>query len=318
MAKKFKFNHETLDFDEVRSTVLGFVRQGMVWLLVGLLFLVGYYALFAQFFSTPQEQRLAEVNHTLSDAYQKLLGQHEQIQKLVGDMELKDADIYRHIFETESPYISAAAEEKSDLIAIERTDNITLTRQTKSGIDRLDSIISRQTARLKNLVEQAQGNPSLQSMPASQPVHNNDLRRIAATYGMRIHPFYKVFKMHSGIDFTAPLGADVYATGNAAVESVHNNLRSSGITVTLSHSNGYSTTYAHLLKANVSPGAKVKRGDVIGLVGNSGRSTAPHLHYEVHKDDHTVNPMHYFFKDITPEDYQMLMRIAASKGQSFD
>lgn len=317
MAKKFKFNHETLDFDEVRSTLLGVVRQIAFWLLAGALFLVGYYALFAQFFSTPQEQRLAKVTHTLSDTYEKLIKQHEQIQNLVDYLEQRDADVYRHIFETESPYINAA-EDELNLIAIEHADNITLTQQTKSGIDRLDSIVGRQTARLKNLVDQAQGNHSLQLMPASQPMHNNDLRRIAATYGMRIHPFYKVFKMHSGIDFTAPLGTDVYATGNAVVESVHNNLRASGITITLKHNNGYRTMYAHLLKANVSQGMQVKRGDVIGLVGNSGRTTAPHLHYEVHKDGHTVNPIHYFFKDITPEDYQLLLRIAASKGQSFD
>ncbi|MDR0565514.1 MAG: M23 family metallopeptidase [Prevotellaceae bacterium] len=317
MAKKFKFNHETLDFDEVRSTLLGVVRQVAFWLLAGALFLVGYYALFAQFFSTPKERRLAEVNHTLTEAYEKLLAQHEQIQNLVDYLELRDADIYRHIFEAESPYINAT-EDGISLVAIEHLDNITLTRKVKNGIDRLDSTISRQTTRLKTLVEQAQGNPSLQLLPASQPVHNNDLRRIAATYGMRIHPFYKVVKMHSGVDFTAPLGTDVYATGDAVVESVHNNLRASGITITLNHNNGYRTTYAHLLKANVAKKAQVKRGDVIGLVGNSGRATAPHLHYEVHKDDHTVNPIHYFFKDITPDDYQLLMRIAASKGQSFD
>ncbi|MDR3367513.1 MAG: peptidoglycan DD-metalloendopeptidase family protein [Prevotellaceae bacterium] len=317
MAKKFKFNHETLDFDEVRSTVLGIVRQGVLWMIVGALFLVGYYALFAQFFSTPQEQRLAEVNRTLSDTYQELIEQHEQIQTLVDYLEQRDADIYLHIFEAESPSLSAA-EKEQNLTDIEHIDNITLTRQTKNGIDRLDSIISKQTVRLRSLVEQAQGNPSLQFMPASQPVSNNDLRRIAATYGMRIHPFYKVFKMHSGIDFTAPPGTNVYATGNAVVESVHNSLRGTGLTVTLNHNNGYRTTYAHLLKANVSQGARVKRGDVIGLVGNSGRSTAPHLHYEVHKNNHTVNPIHYFFKDITPEDYQMLIHIASSKGQSFD
>ncbi|MDR0711896.1 MAG: M23 family metallopeptidase [Prevotellaceae bacterium] len=317
MSKKFKFNHETLDFDEVRSTVLGIVRQVAFWLLAGALFLVGYYALFAQLFSTPQERQLAKVNHTLSGTYQKLLEQHEQLQDLVRYLELRDASIYHHIFEIDPPYIDATKEVDSQ-IAIEHADNITLTRQTKSGIDRLDSTISKQTARLKNLVKQAQGNPSLQSIPASQPVSNNDLRRIAATYGMRMHPFYKLFKMHSGVDFTAPLGADVYATGDAVVESVHNNLRASGITVTLNHKNGYRTTYSHLLKSNVQKGMQVKRGHIIGLVGNSGRSTAPHLHYEVHRNNRTTNPIHYFFKDITPENYQQLMRISASKGQSFD
>ncbi|MDR1416949.1 MAG: hypothetical protein LBJ57_05980, partial [Prevotellaceae bacterium] len=226
MAKKFKFNRETLDYDEVRFTILGIARKIFVWLLVGGVFLVGYYALFAQFFSTPQERQLATTNRTISDSYRKLLVQHEQIQKLVTYLYQRDADIYRHIFEAELPYIGMQ-DVSLDIAAIEQADNITLTRQTKEGIDRLDSVINGQTARLKNVVEQTKGNLQLQFMPASNPLGNNDFQRIAATYGWRMHPFYKVFKMHSGVDFTAPLGANVYATGNAVVESVDNNLRSS-------------------------------------------------------------------------------------------
>ncbi|MDR0711973.1 MAG: M23 family metallopeptidase [Prevotellaceae bacterium] len=319
MAKKLKFNHETLRFDEVRSTVIDVMQRVAVWLFAGALFLTGYYALFAQFFSTPQERELEKVHRALSDSYSKLLEQHERLQKMTTYLNQRDADIYRRIFESESPYTNMQESELLSITAIEYTDNITLTWQTKKGIDRLDSAINRQTVRLKQLVEQAQSSPELQSIPAYQPLDNNDLRRIAATYGMRMHPFYKVFRMHSGIDFTAPLGANVYATGNAVVESVGNNLRTSGITITLNHQNGYRTVYAHLLKSNVEKGDKVKSNSVIGLVGSSGRSSAPHLHYEVHKDTQAVNPVHYFFKDIAPEDYQHLMHIvAASKGQSFD
>jgi murein DD-endopeptidase MepM/ murein hydrolase activator NlpD len=319
MAKKLKFNHETLNFDEVSATVLEVMQRVAVWLFAGALFLIGYYALFAQFFSTPQERELEKVHCALSDSYSKLLEQHERMQKMTAYLNQRDADIYRRIFESESPYINMQDSELLSISAIEHTDNITLTWQTKKGVDRLDSAINRQTVRLKQLVEQAQSSPELQSIPAYQPLDNNDLRRIAATYGMRMHPFYKVFKMHSGIDFTAPLGANVYATGNAVVESVSNNLRTSGITITLNHQNGYRTIYAHLLKSNVEKGDKVKSNSVIGFVGNSGRSSAPHLHYEVHKDTQIVNPVHYFFKDIAPEDYQQLMHmVAASKGQSFD
>ncbi|MDR1023623.1 MAG: M23 family metallopeptidase [Prevotellaceae bacterium] len=317
MAKKFKFNHETLGYDEVRFTVLGIARKVFIWLLAGVLFIAGYYALFAQLFSTPQERRLASVNHTISDSYNSLLEQHEHIQRLVTYLYQRDADIYRHIFETEFPDIGVQ-EVSLNITAIEQADNITLTQRTKEGIDKLDSIINEQTERLKNVVEQNKDNAQLQFMPASNPLGYNDFRRIAATYGWRMHPFYKVFKMHSGVDFTTPMGTNVYATGDAVVESVDNNLRTSGITITLNHQNGYRTRYAHLFKSNVQEGKLVKRGSVIGLVGNSGRSIAPHLHYEIQRGNKTINPLHYFFKDVTPEDYYLLMQIAASKGQSFD
>ncbi|MDR0414209.1 MAG: M23 family metallopeptidase [Prevotellaceae bacterium] len=317
MAKKLKFNHETLDFDEVRFTVLGIAKRTLVWLIVGGLFLAIYYTLFAQFFSTPQERQLSEINRTISDNYDKLVKQHEQVQRLVTYLHQRDADIYRYIFGTARPNLNVR-ETSLNITAIEQANNIALTQYTKQEIDKLDSIINRQTERLKSIVELAKGNPQPQSMPTSSPLNSNDFRNIAATYGLRMHPFYKVFKEHSGVDFTAPLGTNVYATGNAIVESVENNLRASGITVTLNHQNGYHTRYAHLFKANVRKGQQVTRGNIIGLVGNSGRTVAPHLHYEVIKDGQTVNPLHYFFKNITPENYYLLMQIATNKGQSLD
>jgi murein DD-endopeptidase MepM/ murein hydrolase activator NlpD len=127
-----------------------------------------------------------------------------------------------------------------------------------------------------------------------------------------------VLKRHSGIDFTAPLGDNVFATGNARVEAVKSDMRGSGLTVVLDHGNGYKTTYAHLLNANVRAGERVHRGSVIGLVGNSGRSVAPHLHYEIEKNGRTVNPLHYFFQDVTPDKYQLLISLAGNKGQPLD
>lgn len=317
MPKKFKFNHETLDFDVARRSALSILRQTLLWIFVGGLFLVGYYVLFSRFFSTPAERRLAKINQTLSSSYSQLDKQYVQLQRVVDDLSERDKNIYRRVFESDPPQAADAGQSVSTA-AIEHTGNTPLTRQTSEGIDRLSLIVDRQTAFLQTIAKANAGNALLQYMPSIQPVLNNDLRRTAATYGMRIHPFYKVLKMHSGVDFTAPQGDKVFATGAARVESVENNMRSTGLTITLNHGNGYKTVYAHLLKASVKAGERVKRGSVIGLVGSSGRSVAPHLHYEVVKNEKNVNPLHYFFQDVTPDEYKQLIGLAGNKGQPLD
>ncbi len=317
MAKKFKFNHETLDFDETRRSALSMLRQVVLWIFVGGLFLVGYYVLFSRFFSTPEERRLAQVNQTLNSSYSQLSKQYARLQKVVGDLSERDKNIYRRVFESDPPK-ATNGESLVSTAALELASNTTLTQQTKQGIDELSLIVESQTQFLQAMVKANAGNTRLQNMPSIQPVLNNDLRRTAATYGMRIHPFYKVLKMHSGVDFTAPQGDNVFATGGARVESVENNMRSTGLTVTLDHGNGYKTVYAHLLKHNVKVGQRVKRGSVIGLVGSSGRSVAPHLHYEVIRDGKNVNPLHYFFQDVTPDEYKRLIGLAGNKGQPLD
>jgi murein DD-endopeptidase MepM/ murein hydrolase activator NlpD len=317
MAKKLKFNYETLNFDEVRSSLFRLAQQGLLWLIGGALFLIGYYIIFSNFFSTPQEKQQIAINQTLSTNYELLQKRHILLQKVVSSLKQRDANIYYYIFEAEPPAVNLSGT-SLNVANIEHLSNTNLTKQTKEGISKLTASIDEQTEHLKKIIEYAQSNPAPQNIPASQPVANPDLRHTAATYGMRIHPFYKVLKMHSGIDFATPLGEKVFATGNARVVSINNNLRNAGLSITLDHDNGYQTVYAHLLQVNVRMGEQVKRGSTIGLVGNSGRSMAPHLHYEIWKNGRTVNPLHYFFKDITPDEYQKLIAIAANKGQSLD
>ena len=317
MAKKFTFNQETLDFDVARRSAVHMLQHAVLWVLGSALFLMAYYVLFSHFFSTPEEQQLAKVNLTLHQSYAQLQKRHEQLQKVVGDLNQRDVNIYRRIFESEPLRISKA-EATLNANLIEHTSNIALTQRNKKSIDRLSAEVDRQTAFLKKIVELNRYNAALHALPSIQPVQNNDLQRTAASYGMRIHPFYKVLKMHHGMDFTAPLGDNVFATGNARVEIVKNDMRGSGLTVVLDHGNGYKTTYAHLLRATVRTGERVRRGSVIGLVGNSGRSVAPHLHYGVEKNGRSVNPLHFFFQDVTPDKYQQLTSLAGNKGQPLD
>ena len=158
----------------------------------------------------------------------------------------------------------------------------------------------------------------LASIPAIQPVANKDLKRMASGYGMRIHPIYKTAKMHSGMDFTAPVGTEIHATGNGTVITVGFGDRGYGNHVILNHGFSYQTLYGHMSKIVVRPGQKLNRGDLIGYVGNSGTSTGPHLHYEVHKNRNPVNPINFYYNDLTPEEYEHMLELSSKAGQSFD
>ena len=158
----------------------------------------------------------------------------------------------------------------------------------------------------------------LQSIPAIQPVSNKDLKRIASGFGMRVHPIYKIAKMHTGLDFSADIGTEIYATGDGTIEAVDSKLSGYGHHVIIQHGYGFESLYAHMSKVIVRPGEKVTRGQVIGYVGNTGASTGPHLHYEVLRNGEKVDPAFYFYSDITPEQYEDLLQRAANANQSFD
>jgi murein DD-endopeptidase MepM/ murein hydrolase activator NlpD len=157
----------------------------------------------------------------------------------------------------------------------------------------------------------------LVSIPAIQPVNNKDLRRIGSYFGTRTDPFYKVHKFHEGIDFSAPVGTEIYATGNGTVVSVGRNA-GYGNEIVIDHGYNYKTKYAHLSRMFVKPGQNIRRGQIIGYVGNTGKSTSPHLHYEVHKNNVPVNPIYYFFNDLTPEEFQMMLEFSAVPSQTMD
>ena len=157
----------------------------------------------------------------------------------------------------------------------------------------------------------------MENLPAIQPVLNKDLKRTASGYGMRIDPVYHVRRFHAGMDFSAPVGTDVFATGNAKV--IFTGWKQGyGNTVELDHGFGYTTLYAHLYKIIVRKGQNVKRGDVIALVGNTGKSTGPHLHYEVRYQDKPVDPRNFYFYDLTPEQYDQMIQLSNNFGHMLD
>ncbi|HAX96896.1 MAG TPA: peptidase M23, partial [Prolixibacteraceae bacterium] len=158
----------------------------------------------------------------------------------------------------------------------------------------------------------------LAAIPAIQPLSNQDLKRTASGWGFRIHPIYKIRKFHYGMDFTAPVGTEVYSTGDGVVKDVVSSKVGYGKYIEIDHGYGYLTLYAHLNDFNVRKGQKVKRGEIIGFVGNTGTSTSPHLHYEVHRNGTAVNPQNYYYMDLTPAEYERMIALSSNMGQSFD
>ena len=188
---------------------------------------------------------------------------------------------------------------------------------TFQRIDQLNRQLYIQTKSYDDLLGMAEDKSEiLASIPAIQPVSNKELRRLASGFGMRVHPIYKVKMMHPGIDFSAPQGTPVYATGSGKVSQTKSSFTGYGNQIIIDHGYGYLSRYAHLQEFNVKAGQTVERGQCIGYVGNTGTSTAPHLHYEVFKDDERVNPIHYFYQDISAEEYEILVQLASIENQS--
>jgi murein DD-endopeptidase MepM/ murein hydrolase activator NlpD len=243
----------------------------------------------------------------------------------MADIQQRDDNIYRVIFESEpisSSIRKAGFGGVNKYANLENLENAELVIKTATHLDRLAKEAYIQSKSYDEVMRLALNKEKmLAAIPAIQPVSNKDLKRTASGWGYRIHPIYKIRKFHYGMDFTAPTGTEIYATGDGVVATVKGNKRSKigfGLEIIIDHGFGYETLYAHLNEFNVKAGQKVKRGDVIGYVGNTGGSTAPHLHYEIHKNGKPVNPEYFYFKDLTPQEYEKMVAISSNMGQSFD
>ena len=202
---------------------------------------------------------------------------------------------------------------------LRKLPNSKLLVNTASSIDALERRLHAQTLSFRELIQLAKDKEKmLACIPAIQPVRNTDLKRLASGYGYRIDPIYKTRRMHSGMDFTADIGTEVYATGDGVIELVERKRWGYGKQIIIDHGFGYKTRYAHLSAFKVRVGQKVKRGDLIGLVGSSGKSTGPHLHYEVLKNNKAVNPIGYYHSDLTPEQYEQLLEMSEKSYKALD
>ena len=297
------------------------LRRSGWYLIGGVCIGIVFFLIFFYFFPSPRESQLKQQNRNLEAQLQVLNKQVDQMQIVMKDFEQRDENLYRVLFGAE-PIPLAVRTGANRRIAyydsIARMTNSQLASDLTMKIDLLAKETYIQAKSYDELLELAKTQEvRMENLPAIQPVLNKDLKRTASGYGMRIDPVYHVRRFHAGMDFSAPVGTDVFATGNAKV--IFTGWKQGyGNTVELDHGFGYTTLYAHLYKIIVRKGQNVKRGDVIALVGNTGKSTGPHLHYEVRYQDKPVDPRNFYFYDLTPEQYDQMIQLSNNFGHMLD
>lgn len=323
MSKKIKyhFNPELLRFERIQKNAVDWVKSFLFHTFTGISMGLVFFVIYLTFFETPDAKKYREENERLQSQYKVLQLQTKSVQGILNDLQQRDDNLYRAILQAEpipkeiregSFAVTNRYESLSDM------ENSELVAYTTQQIDQLSKMAYTQSKSydvLINLVKNKE--VRLLCLPAIQPVLNKDMKTVASGYGRRIDPIYHVPTFHSGMDFSAPVGADVYATGEGRV-TLAGWKQGYGNTIIIDHGYNYQTLYGHLSKINVSSGQKVVRGDIIGEVGSTGKSTGPHLHYEVHYKGEPQNPSHYYYLDLSPAEYDQMIRISSNFGQTMD
>jgi hypothetical protein len=316
---EFKFNPEDLNYDKLDNSLNARIWKVVVYVVAVLVMAVLLNVVYSLFFDTPRERQIRRENEMLLEQYELLSERKSLVDTVMQEVHRIDKDIYRVIFETEpvETGMDPATEHTYQNLLITDDEEIVNVTALK-----LDSMIrhDEMTASFYDVLMIKGENRSemLPAIPGIQPIDNKDHTLIASGYGHRIHPIYKIRKMHPGIDFSAPVGTSVYATGDGVVETAVRSGRGLGNRILINHGYGYKSLYACMEELNVRTGQTVKRGEVIGTVGDTGLSVAPHLHYEVHLNGEPVNPINYFFLELSAREYDHLIMISMMSGQSFD
>lgn len=300
-----------------KNKITRFVTTLLTWVGAAVL----YYIVFSLLFDTPAEYELRHSTDRMRAEYEVLSARYDSLNMVVDNIVERDRNIFGILFES-TPYDFDSDYKQQRLALHERLLGESkhrmlrdLTASTDELEEKLRQVESTYNTLQHNLDSLGGG---CDHIPSIQPVINHQLTLLTAGYGMLMHPFYRTLQSHQGIDYTIPEGESIFATADGVVKDVLGKTSTSGITVVIDHGNGYTTSYSHLQKAKVKKREKVRRGDIIALSGNSGLSLSPHLHYEVRYEGVRVDPVHYFFMELTPDEYQKIMRISQSGMQSFD
>ncbi|MBS4063015.1 MAG: peptidoglycan DD-metalloendopeptidase family protein [Chitinophagaceae bacterium] len=319
---KYFYNTNTLRYEKLVTPLR--VKLLRVFSFIAAVAVTGF--LFMQiayrYFPSTNEKKLLQENERIQDKFDLVQQEIQQMSKQLREIEKRDNEVYRSIFEASPIPDSARAkmmekQQEERLIATltDKELNTSIINQIKNLRNRLFAQ-SASFNSVENMVKNKEA--LLAATPAIQPVSNKDLNRLASGFGYRIDPVYKTTKFHAGLDFAAPQGSPVYATADGVVQLAGNTGNGYGNHVVINHGFSYETLYGHLVRVKVRSGQRVRRGEVIGWVGSTGKSTGPHLHYEVHKNGRDINPIYFFYNDLTPEQFDRLLKIAATGNQSFD
>ncbi|HZH70175.1 MAG TPA: M23 family metallopeptidase [Flavobacteriaceae bacterium] len=321
---KYYYDSETLSYRKIerkRSRQVGiFFLFFVASVLAGFLMLLVYLSTPA--IETPREKVLKRELANMELQFELLNKKMNQVEAVMANIEERDNNIYRLYFEADPIPEEQRRAGFGGVNRYKELEGFDNSRLIVSTNRRMDILMKQLVVQSKSLDEVAQLAAEkeilLASIPAIQPVTNEDLSRMASGYGWRTDPFTKARKFHHGMDFSAPRGTPIYATGDGKVTRADNRATGYGNHIVIDHGFGYETLYAHLHKYNVKKGQQVKRGDIIGFVGSTGRSQAPHLHYEVFKDGQRINPINFYYGDMTPEEFDLLLQKAQQENQSLD
>ncbi|WP_372746399.1 M23 family metallopeptidase [Lutibacter sp.] len=323
MAKvKYYYDSDTLSYKKIKSKISDILKRISLALVSAIMFMILGYVVLTQFFDSPKEKELkrelefVKLNEQLHN--KKIV----QLEKILEDIQERDNNIYRLYFEVNpipNEQRKAGFGGVNRYKALEGFDNSEMIIDVTKNMDILSKQLYVQSKSLDEIVKLAENKEKLlAAIPAIQPVKNQDLTRMASGYGWRSDPFTKARKMHWGMDFTSPKGTPIYASGDGVIERADQNSAGYGKHIRINHGFGYVSLYAHLSNYNVKQGQRVKRGDLIGFVGNTGRSQAPHLHYEIFKNGTRINPINFYYGNLSPEEFAAMQKAAEIEGQSLD
>ena len=323
MAKvKYYYDTKTLSYKRIERSVANKIKNFFYFLIASALAGLAIVIIFLQFFDSPKEKILNREISQLSNQYKIIEDKLEKVEVVLDDLQERDDNIYRLIFEAD-PIPKSIREAGYGGVnryqELSGYNNSELVISATKKIDQITKQIYIQSKSFDDIIELAKDKSKmLASIPAIQPVSNKNLKRMASGFGNRIHPIYKTKKFHAGMDFAAKTGTSIFATGDGTIAKVKRSTRGYGNHVVIDHGFGYKTLYAHMSRYSVKKGQKIKRGDIIGYVGSTGTSVAPHLHYEVHKDGKKINPINFYYNDLSPEQYEKMLEISTQSNQSFD
>ena len=318
----YKFNTRSLTYEKVEVTFKQKLLTFLSYLATGSVFAAITVTIAFTYLDSPKEKIQKREIENLRLQYELLNKRLEQASAVLKELQDRDDNVYRVVFEAE-PIPNTVrkagfggADRYKELMNYENSDIIVSTAQR---LDRITKQLYIQSKSFDELMNMAKNKEKLLTcIPAIQPIANKDLKHAPSGFGWRTDPIYKTSEFHPGIDFTANTGTAIYATGDGVVEEADALMQGYGNHVVLNHGFGYETLYGHMSRIAVTHGQKVKRGELIGYVGSTGRSTGPHVHYEVIKNGQKVNPINYFFNDLSPAAYQQLTEQATRASQSFD
>ena len=315
---KYKFNKDQLKFVEDKLGIKGKLRIFLGYLIGSILLAILYYIIAALFINTREEERLLREREMMEQEYKNAVEKMNLLEDVLSDLQTRDREIYMNIFKSLPPDLVNSAYDAAVYEHLDSLEDMEVVKFSAQKSAEVEELVKKAGDKLDLIYNEFLGADNATDIPSILPIERIAVNQTGASLGMKIHPFYKTMQMHNGVDLLAAIGTEVVAVANGVVVEVTRSDRGRGNQIVIEHWGGYKTVYSHLGDMLVRKSQQVKQGSVIGRVGNSGLSFAPHLHFEVHLDGRAVEPVNYFFADLSPREYREMLMISLNTGQSLD